>query len=147
MPPYVHRHNAAERSICTSNANFIAIIVGVDGAFPSYLWYTLLSHTKLTLNLIRQATLALDMSMWEYYNGPVKYDTTTFGLIGCKVPIHNKPGTRKSWDLRTCDGFSIGSALNHNQCHKVVDTTTKAVRISNTIKFCHSYLTQPTFMP
>ena len=87
------------------------------------------------------------MSAWEYYNSPVDYDATPFSPVRCKVAIHNKPGTQKSWDFRACDGFSFGSALNHYRCHKFVDTTTKAVRVSDTIKFYHSYLTQPMVMP
>ena len=42
MPPDVHHHNAAERANPTSNAHFIAILVGIDGDFPRYLWDTLL---------------------------------------------------------------------------------------------------------
>ena len=91
MPPDVHRRNASERAICTSKAHFIAILVGFDGASPSYLWYALMPQTKLILNLLRQATLALDMSAWKYYNGPANYDTTPFDPIGYKVTIHNKP--------------------------------------------------------
>ena len=73
------------------------------------------------------------MSVWEYYNGPINYDATPFRPIGCKVAIHNKPGTRKSCDFRAHDGLSISSALNHYRCHKVVDAITKAVHISDTI--------------
>ena len=64
VPPDFHRPNAAEQAIHTSKAHFIAILVGVEGAFPSYLWYTLLTQTKITLNLIYQATLALNISAW-----------------------------------------------------------------------------------
>ena len=86
------------------------------------------------------------MSSWEYYNGPVDYDATPFSPIGCKVAIQNKPITHKSWAFCTRDGFSIGLALNHYQFHKFVDTTTKAVRVRDTIEFYHLYLTQPTVM-
>ena len=48
------------------------------------------------------------MLAWEYYNSTMNYNATPFRPIGCKVTIHNKPGTCKSWDLRTRDGFSIG---------------------------------------
>ena len=62
VPPDVHRHNAAERAIRTFKAHFLAILAGVDRAFPRSLWYTLLNQTELTLNLISQATLAPDIS-------------------------------------------------------------------------------------
>ena len=147
LPPDVHRRNAAECAIRTFKAHFLAILSGYDSDFPRSLWDTLLPQTKLTLNLLSQATLAPDMSELEYYNGPIDYDTTQFSHIGCKFAIHKKPGTRKSWDFRASDGFSISLALNHYHCHKVVDTTTKAVHVSNTVKFYHSYLTQPRVTP
>ena len=62
VPLDVHRRNAAERSIRTFKAHFLAIIAGVDKAFPISLWYTLLTQTKLTFNLLFQATLAPDIS-------------------------------------------------------------------------------------
>ena len=62
VPPDVHRPNAAERAIRTFKAHFLAILAGVDSALPSSIWDTLLSQTKLTLNLLCQATLAPDMS-------------------------------------------------------------------------------------
>ena len=82
-------------------------------ALPRSLWDTVLPQTELTLNLLCQATLAPDISEWEYYNGPINYDATPFSPIGCKVAIYNKPGPRKTWDFRARDGFSIGSALHH----------------------------------
>ena len=108
MPPDVHFRNAAEHAIRTFKAHFLSILAGVNGAFPCSLWDTLLPQTKLTLNLLRQATLAPDMSPWEYYNGPINYDTTPFTPLGCKVVIHNKPRPHKTWYFRARDGFSIG---------------------------------------
>ena len=147
VPPDVHCRNAAEHAIRTFKAHFLASIAGVDRAFPSSLWDTLLPQMELTLKLLRQATLAPEISAWEYYKEPINYDATLLSPIGCKVAIHNKPGPRKTWDFRAWDGFSIGSALHHYRCHTVVDTTTKAVHTSNTVEFYHYYLTQPTITP
>ena len=55
----------------------------------------------------------------------------------------NSPSTTN----RAHDRFIIGLALNHYCYHKVVDTTTKTVHISDTVNFYHSYLTQPTVIP
>ena len=135
VPPDVHHRNAAECAIRTFKAHFLAILAGVDSAFPSSLWDTLLPQTELTFNPLRQSTLAPEISAWEYYNGPINYDVTLFSPIICKVSIHNKPGPCKTSDFRARDGFSIGSALHHYRCHKVVDNTTKAVRVRNTVEF------------
>ena len=64
LPPDVHHHNTAERAIRTFKAHFLAILAGVGSDLPSSLWDTLLPQTKLTLNLLRQAPLATNMSAW-----------------------------------------------------------------------------------
>jgi hypothetical protein len=57
VPPDMHRRNRAERAIRTFKDHFLAILAGVDSAFPPYLWDLHLPQAKLTLNLLRQATL------------------------------------------------------------------------------------------
>eukprot|EP00804_Cyclotella_cryptica_P013268 CCRYP_007040-RA/>CCRYP_007040-RA protein AED:0.41 eAED:0.41 QI:0/0/0/1/1/1/2/0/513 len=80
---------------------------------------------------------------WESFNGPLNYDATPLGPIGCPVIIHNKASTWKSWDFRGQDGFSIGPALHQYCCFQVVDSATNCVLISDTVEFRHSYLKQP----
>jgi hypothetical protein len=57
VPPDMHCRNQAERAIHTFKNHFLLILVGVDAAFPPYLWDLLLPQAELTLNLLRQATL------------------------------------------------------------------------------------------
>ena len=64
VPPGVHHCNAAEHAIRTFKARFLIILAGFDSDFPSSLWDTLLPHTELTLNLLRQSILAPEMSTW-----------------------------------------------------------------------------------
>ena len=71
VPLDVYHRNLVERAIQTFKAHFIAILADVERDLPSSLWYTLLPQTKLTLNLLLQATLAPDISAWEYYNGTI----------------------------------------------------------------------------
>ncbi len=143
VPPHVHRANAAERAIQTFKAHFLSILAGIDASFPNYLWDKLLPQTEITLNLLRQSTLAPATSAWEAFHGPLNYDATPLGPIGCPVLIHNKASTRKSWDFRGREGYSIGPALLHYRCFQVVDSATKNLLISDTIEFRHGYLKQP----
>ena len=144
VPPDVHRANAAERAIRTFKAHFLSILAGIDTSFPNYLWDKLLPQTELTLNLLRQSTIAPAISAWEAFNGPLNYDATPLGPIGCPVIIHNKASTRNSWDFRGRDGFRVGPALQHYRCFQVVDSATNCVVVSDTVAFRHSYLKQPT---
>ena len=102
-----------------------------------------LPQIEVSLNLFRQSTIAPLLSAWEAFNGPFNFDATPLGPIGFRVIIHNKPSTRASWAFRARNGFYVGPALLYYRCFQVVDTTTKSTLISNTIEFCHDYLTQP----
>jgi hypothetical protein len=100
VPPDMHRRNRAERAIRTFKDHFLAILSGVDAAFPPYLWDLLLPQAKLTLNLLRQSTLNPRISAWEFFQGPFDFNKTPLGPVGCRVLIHAKPATRHSWDFR-----------------------------------------------
>ncbi len=92
VPPDMHHQNWAERAICTFKDHFLAILAGVDSAFPPYLWDLLLPQAELALNLLRQAMLNPRMSAWEYFQGPVNFNKTPFDPVGCCILIHAKAG-------------------------------------------------------
>jgi hypothetical protein len=94
VPPDMHRRNQAERAIHTFKNHFLLILVGVDAAFPPYLWDLLLTQAELTLNLLRQATFNPRISAWEFFQGPFDFNKTPLGPVGCRVLIHAKPSTR-----------------------------------------------------
>ena len=144
VTPNVHRSNIAERAIRTFKAHFLSILAGIPPSFPNYLCEKLLPQTELSLNLLRQSTIAPLLFAWETFNGPFNFDATPFGPIGCRFLIHNKPSTRASWAYRSRDGFYVGPALQHYHCFQVVDTTTKSTLIFDNVEFRHKYLTQPT---
>jgi hypothetical protein len=66
VPPDMHRRNTAERMIRHFKNHFLSILAGVDAMFPPYLWDLLLPQAKLTVNLLRQATINPKISAWEY---------------------------------------------------------------------------------
>jgi hypothetical protein len=139
----MHCRNRAERAIYTFKDHFLAILAGVDSAFPPYLWNLLLPQAKLSLNLLQQATLNPQISAWEFFQGPFNFNKMPLGPVGCHVLIHTKPASRQSWDFRAKNGFYIGLALESYCRIKLVNADTKSHVISNTVKFCHSYLSVP----
>jgi hypothetical protein len=143
IPPDMHRRNWAEHTICTFKDHFLAILASVDVAFSPYLWDLLLPQSELTLNLLQQATLNPRISAWEFFQGPFDLNKIPLGPIGCHVLIHAKAASLQSWDFRANNGFCIGPALESYRCFKLVNSDTKSQVISNTVKFCHSYLSVP----
>jgi len=67
VPPDMHHRNRAERAIHTFKDYFLAILAGVDAAFPPYLWDLLLPQAELTLYLLWQSTLNPRISAWEFF--------------------------------------------------------------------------------
>jgi hypothetical protein len=143
VPPNMHCHNRAERAICTFKDHFLAILAGVNSAFPLYLWDLLLPQAELTLNLLHQAMLNPRISAWEFFQGPFNFNKSPLGPFGCRVLIHAKPATSQSWDFRAKPGFYIGPALDSYCCFKLVKTDTKSQVILDTVKFCHLYSSVP----
>jgi hypothetical protein len=135
--------NQAECAIRTFKDHFLAILAGINSAFPPYLWDLLLPQAELTLNLLCQATLNPRISAWEFFQGPFDFNKTPLGPVGCCVRIHAKPATWQSWDFRAKLGFYIGPALDSYCCCKLVKSDTKSQVILDTVKFCHLYLSVP----
>ncbi len=126
VPPDMHSRNCAERAIRTFKDHFLAILAGIDKSCPPYLWDLLLPQAELTLNLLRQSTINPKSSAWEFFNGPFDFIKTPLGPVGCRVLIHAKPTTRRSWDFRAKEGFYIGPALDSYRCFKLVKMDTKS---------------------
>ena len=78
---------------------------------------------------------------------PLNYDTTPLDALGIPVIIHDKPGQHKPWDYRGRDDFSTFAALNHYCCQQAIDAKKKELSITDTVEFCHQYVTQPSLTP
>jgi hypothetical protein len=116
VPPDMHCRNWAEHAICTFKDHFLAILAGVDSAFPPYLWDLLLLQAKLTLNLLQQAILNPQISAWKFFQGPFDFNKKPLGPVGCCVLIHAKLAMCRSWDFHAKNGFYIGPALESCRC-------------------------------
>ena len=51
------------------------------------------------------------------------------------------------WDQRGQEGYTIGPALEHYQCFRVVENQRKELLLSNTVEFLHAYRAQPKITP
>eukprot|EP00804_Cyclotella_cryptica_P028791 CCRYP_020137-RA/>CCRYP_020137-RA protein AED:0.28 eAED:0.33 QI:0/0/0/1/0.5/0.33/3/0/575 len=143
VPPHVHRRNAAERAIRTFKDHFLAILAGTAPSFPADRWDLLIPHAELTLNLLRASHCNPTLSAWEDLFGPFNFDATPLGPAGCRILIHSKATTRRSWDYRSHEGFYVGPALHHYRCYRVLNKESRSVAITDAIKFRHHYLPTP----
>ena len=98
-------------------------------------------------SFLRQSTLNPTKLEWEFFNTPFDHAATPIGPLGCRITIHKKPSVRNTWEFRGKDGWSLGCSLEHYRRQRVAPKDTKAVQISNTLKYRNHYLTQPTPKP
>jgi hypothetical protein len=96
VPPHIHRRNAAERTIRTFKAHFIAGLSTVDAHFPMRLWCQLLHQATLTLNLLRNSRLNKKLSAYAQVFGPFDFNTSPLEPPGQRIVAHEKPKHQNS---------------------------------------------------
>ncbi len=147
VPPHDHHKNIAEKAIQTFKAHFISILCGTDKDFPLHLWCRLLPQAEHTLNMLRSARDAPNVSAYAYLWKQHDFNANPFAPLGCKVEAHIQPAVRETWAAHTASGCYIGNAWEHYRCHEIYITDTKHSRICETVFFTHKYLTMPSFTP
>ena len=146
-PADMHRRNIAERGIQTFKGHFISVLAGVANNFPINQWDELLPQTVLTLNLLRQANVAPNISAWAYHHGSFDYNRMPLAPMGCEVQFHVKPSRRKTFGEHSGDGFYLKTSDEHYRTHVIFVKKTRAKRLADTVFFKHRYITQPTVTP
>jgi hypothetical protein len=132
-PPHIHRHNAAERVVCTSKNHFIARLCSTDKDFPLYLWDHLLPQAIISLNLLRSSRLNLRLSAWAKVNGAFDFNRTPIAPPGIRVLVHETPSAQSSWSPHAVDGWYVGPAADSYRCYRIWIWETRAERISDTL--------------
>ncbi len=127
----------------TSKPTSSPVLLGLMPRFHRTSGISFYLRPNWLINLLRQATINQKISTWEYFNGPFDFNEMLLAPVGCRVLIHTKPRTRRSWDYRAKQGFYTGPAFDHYRCYKLVKSETKQKVISNTVEFRHAYLQIP----
>ena len=60
------------------------------------------------------------------------------------MQIYKSPNNRHTWAPHSTDGWYLRTSAEHYWCHVVFVKKTQSERISDTIKFNHAHITQPT---
>ena len=101
----------------------------------------------MNLNLFQQANLEPSTSAYFYFHGPLNYDATPLGTLGCNIITHKKTGARNLWEFRGTAGWNVGVALHHYQCHNILAKSTKESQVSDKVEFRHYHLTLQDITP
>ena len=119
IPSYLHRTNVAERAIQTYKDHLIAGLSSCDPNFPLHLWYRLIPHATLTLNLLRPFRLNPRLSAEAQLNGAFDFNCTPLAPPGTRFVVHKTPDNRRTWAPHGVDGWYFGPAPDHYRCHSV----------------------------
>ena len=135
VPPNLHRTNASEKAIGILKDHFTSVLATVHPSFPLHLWCRIKPLAVTTLNLIRPSRINPKLSAYEILNGVFDYNKTPLAPPGCKVVAHEPPNKRGACDIHGVDGWYLGIAQDHYQCHRVYIPKTRAELIAQTVKF------------
>ena len=135
VPPHIHQRNSAEHAIRTFKNHFIAGLATTDPNFPLSNWCQLLPQAELTLNLLCLSQLNPKLSAYAQLEGIFDLNKTHLAPPGTRVIIHEKPAQRRTWAPHGIDGWYVGPALDHYQCHRVWIPSTQSERIADTLQF------------
>jgi hypothetical protein len=97
VPPYIHRINAAERSIRSFNDHLIAGICSTDKAFPMHLWDRLLPQAVITLNILRISWINPKLSASTHIDGQYDYNRIPMAPPETRIIAHETPNHRRTW--------------------------------------------------
>ena len=142
-PPGGHAKRA-EKAIQIAKDHFISILCGTSKSFPMHLWDRLLPQAEKTVNMLRPARVAPNVSADAYLNGQHDFNAHPLAPVGMECEIHLKPGARDTWSEHSASGWNLGTSEEHYRCYDVFVEKTKGTRTGNTVFFKHKYLTMPT---
>ena len=77
----------------------------------------------------------------------LNYDATPLGPLEYPVMIHKKTSNRKSRDLRSKEGWSVGVSFEYYLCQLVIPADTREIYVSDTVEFLHQFITTHTISP
>ena len=93
VPPNEHRRNIAKKAIQTWKDYFVAVLSGTANNFPLHLWFQLIPHMKLHLNLLTQYHALPHIAMYAQLYVHHDYNAVPFVPLAIEALTHDKPNT------------------------------------------------------
>jgi hypothetical protein len=84
VPLHMQLRKKAKRMIPHYKNHFFSILAGVNTVFPPYLWDLLLPQDKLTVYLLRQATINKKIFACEFFNGLFDFNKTPLAPVAAE---------------------------------------------------------------
>ena len=109
---HIHRRNSAEQSIRTFKDHFISGLASTHTDFLLNLWYRLIPHVSLTLNLLRKYRMNPRQFGYDQLPGEFNYNATPLAPPVTQVIIHEKPAVRGTWASHGVNRWYLNLSMN-----------------------------------
>ena len=113
--------------------HLISILCGTSKNFLMQLWDRLVPQAEATLNMLRPARVAPNVSAHAYMHGQHNFNAHPLAPLGMEVEMHLKPDARDTWQEHLASGFNVGTSFEHYRCYEVWIKETRSIRIGNTV--------------
>ena len=90
-------------------------------------------QAEFTLNLLRQSRTTPNVSANAHVHGTHNFMKRPLEALGCDVQAHDKSDNRRTWDPHSCDGWNVGTAMDHHRCFRVLIKNTRAEIVTHTV--------------
>ena len=100
----IHRRNTAEKAISTFKNHFIAGLASINPKIRTHLWFRLLPQVILTLKLLHQSRISLNLSTYAQLHRQYDYNTHPVAPLAIQVLIHEKINIRRTWTPHEVEG-------------------------------------------
>ena len=83
------------------------------------------------------------ISYYAHVYGQHEYNAETFVPIGMESLVHDKPNRRKTFAVQCRKGYVLVTSFEHYQAWKIWMINTRATRVSATVFYKHTYISNP----
>ena len=94
-----------------------------------HLWDKLLPQAERTLNMLRPARVAPNISAYAYMHGQHDFNAHPLAPMGMETEIHLKPTARDTWEEHSASGWNLGTSMEHYRCYEVYVDKTLGIRV------------------
>ena len=124
---------------------FLVGLNSVDDGLSMHFWDQQLVQAGQTLNLLQPTIINPVLSANNMVGGPLGLNSTTMGLPGFNIIVHEKTGNRGSWAFHGVSRFYIGPFMNGYCTYKIYIPKMRAEQSENKVNFFHNQPKFPSF--
>ena len=98
----------------------------------------------MQFNLFRLSNIHPKFCSWSVLNVTHDFNMHPLEPLGVEIQMLENPDKRKTWGMRSKPGYYVGASLEHYHYYWGWMNETNKIRGSETVRFKHKYITNPS---